>query len=184
MNVLHYMSAKFGKRYVWSVTVFWLVALNVIKGFAWSDWLMDLISSDDIYGGLIMMAWLLLRTTSFAAEYSDAMEKMSEARLKQKFSIWMYIGYTCYVPVYQHGPPLIYERYATMCENDDVTPTFEDMADRFVDLFKALLRIGLIYLFTELVSHYIYTNVIMYNPEVRGPSQDLVVVLWKKNASF
>lgn len=164
MNLLHYASARFGKRYVWLVTVFWLIVLNLIKRYAWSEWVQGLTSPDKIYSGLIMVAWLLLRTTSFAAEYCDAKETMCETNLQKKFSLWKYLGYTFYIPVYQHGPPLIYERYE-MCEIN-VKTDLEETADRFADLFHALLRIGAIYLFTELISHFIYINVVIYNPEV------------------
>lgn len=156
----------FGKRYIWLVTVAWLAFINVVKQFIWSDFLLERFSTHAIYEALVIWSWLLLRTTSFALEYNKAKEESwKKSAINDTFSIWKYLGYAFYLPVYQHGPPLIYQRYATMFTQTQRARKDESI-ERFKHLILALLWIGGIYLLIEFFSHFIYVNVISYNPHV------------------
>lgn len=167
MNITYYASVVCGKRGVWYTTVFWLIILNMVKRNAWSNWLIAVVPPAQIYIGLIVLAWLLLRATSFALEYSEAQRQMLSPReMADKFSIWRYLGYTFYLPVYQHGPPLVYYRYATMFKRVPSSERLGDFVERLKNLAIALIWLAGIYFVTELASHYIYVNVITYNPYV------------------
>lgn len=119
-----------------------------------------------IFEALVTWSWLLLRTTSFALEYNKAKEdSLKKSEMNDIFSVWKYLGYAFYLPVYQHGPPLIYQRYATMFTQTQRARKTESV-ERLKQLILALLWIAGIYLLIEFFSHFIYVNVISYNPHV------------------
>lgn len=130
----------------------------------------------EIYDAMIALSWLLLRLTSFSVDYCNAKStidtcttdaKKSERirQFNQYFSTINFLGYSFYLPVYLHGPPLIYERYASMFKRNELHRVEESFL-RLKNLLIALIRIGLIYLVNEFLMHFIYVNVLIYNTDV------------------
>lgn len=157
---------RFGKRCIWLITILWLLFINIIRQYAYSDLVLDYLTIDEVYEALNVWSWLLLRTTSFAMEYNTAKTKLwNQLDLSEEFSPWKYLGYTFYLPVLQHGPPLIYQRYATMFRIQPKDRLADSLA-RFKNLLLAFVWIGCVFLIIELFSHFIYFNVISYNPDV------------------
>lgn len=166
INLMHYVCMRFGKRCIWLITFLWLLFINIIRQYAYSDLVLDYLTIDEVYEALNVWSWLLLRTTSFAMEYNTAKTKLwNQLDLSEEFSPWKYLGYTFYLPVLQHGPPLIYQRYATMFRIEP-KDRLADSVERFKKLLLAFAWIGCIYLMIELFSHFIYLNIISYNPDV------------------
>ncbi|XP_031631448.1 protein-cysteine N-palmitoyltransferase Rasp-like [Contarinia nasturtii] len=155
----YYVTMLVGKRYVWMLTMIWLVILNNLKHGAWKEGLRLFLSEREIYNVDISIAWLVLRVTSFSIDYCNAPEQIHDS-----FSTINYLAYAFYLPMYVHGPPLIYERYAKMIPKNRFRPIKELMC-RLSELFLSLLRIGFIYCLNEICMHYIYATVIIYNPD-------------------
>lgn len=177
INLMHYFCMGFGKRCIWLITIEWLLLINIIRQYAYSDLLMEYLTTDEIFEVLMVWSWLLLRTTSFAMEYNTAKTKLwNQLDLNEAFSPWKYLGYAFYLPVLQHGPPLIYQRYATMFRIEP-KDRLADSLTRFKNLLVAFAWIGCISLIVGLMSHFIYLNVISFNPDVSAIN---FLILWGK----
>lgn len=167
MNITYYDSVVCGKLGVWCTTASWRIIFSVIVHGTWADWLIVELSSTRLYSGLIVLAGLLLRTKSFALDYCEAQQqKRNQREMTDNFSIWRYLGYTFYLPVFRHGPPLVYCRYVTMWEKVHTPSRFTECAERLKRLIVALIWLGGIHQITVLFAHYIHAHVIVYSPFV------------------
>lgn len=164
MVASYYLIMFTKKRYVWSLTVLWLVILNMAKQSVWEVWLSKQLTAAEIYDGMITLSWLMLRLTSFTVDYCNAKAK-SDEQIKDRFTTEKFLAYTFYLPVFLHGPPLIYERYATMFAKNQFQRV-EESFYRLKELLITLIRIAAVYVLNELCMHFIYTNVVIYNPDV------------------
>lgn len=157
------------KRYVWMLTIVWLAILNMLKQRESEKWLASVLNETEIYDGMIALSWLLLRVTSFAIDYCNTknrcIEKMPPDQMLDHFSTLHYLSYSFYLPIYLHGPPIIYERYAKMYANNRLYP-IEESVDRFKELMISLIRICCVYVLNEICMHFIYANVIIQNSDV------------------
>lgn len=157
------------KRYVWMLTIVWLAILNMLKQKESEQWLASVLNETEIYDGMIALSWLLLRVTSFAIDYCNTknrrIEKMPPDQMLDHFSTLHYLSYSFYLPIYLHGPPIIYERYAKMYANNRLYP-IEESVDRFKELMISLIRICCVYVLNEICMHFIYANVIIQNSDV------------------
>lgn len=169
------------KRYVWLVTIVWLFILNMLKRSIWEEWISTMLSNEEIYDAMIILSWLLLRLTSFSIEYCNEKVKSIERakKIRDNFSTIHLLAYSFYLPVFLHGPPLIYKRYETMFhvqtktnknQQDQEEIEVEESWQRIKQLLITLFRIGIIYLVNEFCMHYIYSNVVIYNPDVSRTS--------------
>lgn len=159
------------KGHIWMLTIVWLGVLNMLKQSVLEEWLSSTLSEKEICDAMIALSWLLLRVTSFALDYCNAQKeqpnKYSECNGTSYFSTLNYLSYSFYLPVYLHGPPLIYERYGKMYAKNQLHRV-EESIDRFRELIITLARIGCVYLLNEFCMHFIYANVVIYNPDVRA----------------
>lgn len=158
------------KPYVWMLTVIWLAILNMLKQSVWEEKLSLELNEQEICEAMIALSWLLLRVTSFAIDYCNARDNCQPMRNSEQirddcFSTLHYLSYSFYLPVFLHGPPLIYERYARMFPKNQLLRIEESLC-RLKELFLSLIRIGCIYLLNEFCMHFIYANVVIYNPDV------------------
>lgn len=170
MVISYYIAMLLTKRCVWSLTVVWLAILNMLKQSVWEEYLSTELTEKEIYDAMICLSWLLLRVTSFAIDYCNFKAQNIEKTLKLEHEVYStlnYLSYSFYLPVCLHGPPLIYERYAKMYARNQLYRV-EESWNRFKTLVICLIRIGCIYLMNELCMHFIYANVIIYNPDVRA----------------
>lgn len=171
MVISYYLVMMMRKRYIWMLTVFWLGVLNMLKQSMLEEWLSSMLNEKEVCDAMIALSWLLLRVTSFALDYCNAQNKElkelhSECNGSDYFSTLNYLSYSFYMPVYLHGPPLIYERYGKMFAKNRLHRV-EESLDRFRELILSLARIGCVYMLNEFCMHFIYANVVIYNPDVR-----------------
>lgn len=170
MVISYYLVMTMKKRYIWILTVFWLGILNMLKQSMLEEWLSSMLNEKEVCDAMIALSWLLLRVTSFALDYCNAQNKElkvhTECSGTDYFSTLKYLSYSFYMPVYLHGPPLIYERYGKMFAKNRLQRV-EESLDRFRELMITLARIGCVYMLNEFCMHFIYANVIIYHPDVR-----------------
>lgn len=165
----YYATMLMHKRFIWILTVFWLAILNVLKQSVREERPSSWLNEKEICDAMIALSWLLLRVTSFALDYCNAREGKSHKTHEQAsdyFSTLHYLSYSFYLPVYLHGPPIIYERYARMFPTNQLHRVEESLY-RLKDLLIRLVNIGCVYFLNEFCMHFIYANVIIYNPDVR-----------------
>lgn len=165
MVASYYIAMCMRKRYVWMLTVVWLAILNMLKQSIGDGLPSHELSEKEICDAMIALSWLLLRVSSFAIDYCNAKDKRAE-NTREYFSTLHYVSYSFYLPVFLHGPPLIYERFAKMYARNQLHPV-EESFDRLKVFAISLIRIACIYVLNELCMHFIYANVIIYNPDVR-----------------
>lgn len=169
MVITYFIVMQMRKRYIWMLTIVWLGVLNMLKQSILEEWLSSMLSEKEVSDAMIALSWLLLRVTSFALDYCNARNeepnKYSDG--SDYFSTLNYLSYSFYLPVYLHGPPLIYERYGRMYAKNRLHRV-EESLDRFRELIISLVRIGCVYVLNEFCMHFIYANVIIYNPDVRA----------------
>lgn len=151
------------KGHIWLLTIVWLGVLNMLKQSILEEWLSSMLSEKEVCDAMIALSWLMLRVTSFSLDYCNARNEPSK---RYHFSTLNYLSYSFYMPVYLHGPPLIYERYGKMFAKNRLHRV-EESLDRFRELIVTLTRIGCVYILNEICMHFIYANVIIYNPDVR-----------------
>lgn len=167
----YYIVMMMRKRYIWMLTIVWLGVLNMLKQSVLEEWLSSMLNEKEVCDAMIALSWLLLRVTSFALDYCNAQNKESnqdsECNASDYFSTLKYLAYSFYMPVYLHGPPLIYERYGKMYAKNRLHRV-EESLERFVELIITLVRLGCVYILNEFCMHFIYANVIIYNPDVRS----------------
>lgn len=161
----YYVAMAKRKRYVWLLTIIWLAILNLLKQSVWQKRLSTMLTETEIWDAMYALAWLLLRVTSFAIDYCNARLVDKPEQIRIKFSILHYLSYSFYLPVYLHGPPLIYERYAKMIPRNQLYRVEESLY-RLKELLISLVRIGCVYLLNEICMHFIYANVVINNPNV------------------
>lgn len=174
----YYMAMLIQKRYVWLLTVFWLAILNMLKQSVWEERLSSMLTEKEVCDAMIALSWLLLRVTSFALDYCNDQLKCSEKhsdRVPNYFSSMHYLSYSFYLPVYLHGPPIIYERYAKMIPKNQLQRVEESM-ERLKELTISLVRVGCVYCLNEFCMHFIYANIVIYNPDVSMPSSKSLMV--------
>lgn len=165
MAFSYYLVMALRKRYVWILTVVWLAVLNMLKQSVWEERLSAILNEKELCDAMIALSWLLLRVTSFAIDYCNARTTKDCEQIEIKFSTLHYLSYSFYLPVYLHGPPLIYERYATMIPRNRLHRVEESLY-RLKELMISLLRVGCVYVLNEICMHFIYANVVIYNPDV------------------
>lgn len=165
MIVSYYLAMALQKRYVWMLTVIWLAILNMLKQSVWEERLSTMLTEKELCDAMIALSWLLLRVTSFAIDYCNARPTDDLELVRIKFSTLHYLSYSFYLPVYLHGPPLIYERYAKMIPQNRLHRV-EESWYRLKELMISLFRIGCVYVLNEICMHFIYANVVIYNPDV------------------
>lgn len=164
----YFVAMLLQKRYVWALTVIWLAVLNMLKQSMWEDWLSSVLNEKEVCDAMIALSWLLLRVTSFALDFCNARMNAIGKRPEQGsdyFSTLHYLSYSFYLPVYLHGPPLIYERYGKMFPKNQLH-RLEEAWHRLKEFAITLLRIACIYCLNEFCMHFIYANVIIYNADV------------------
>lgn len=173
MTISYYVAMMMRKGYIWILTIVWLGVLNMLKQSVLEDWLSSMLTEKEVCDAMIALSWLLLRVTSFSLDYCNARIELSktssECNGSHYFSTLNYLAYSFYMPVYLHGPPLIYERYGKMYAKNRLHRV-EESLHRFKELIITLARIGCVYVLNELCMHFIYANVIIYNPDVRMKS--------------
>lgn len=169
MVISYYIAMMMRKRYIWMLTLVWLAVLNMLKQSMLEDWLTLMLTEKEICDAMIALSWLMLRVTSFSLDYCNARHELSSGKCSdyglQDFSTLNYLSYSFYMPVYLHGPPLIYERYRKMYSKNQLYRV-EESLQRFRELVITLARIGCVYILNEFCMHFIYANVIIYNPDV------------------
>lgn len=170
MVISYYLVMMMRKSHIWMLAIFWLGVLNMLKQSMLEEWLSSMLSEKEVCDAMIALSWLLLRVTSFALDYSNSQTKVLKEHTacngSDYFSTLKYLAYSFYMPVYLHGPPLIYERYGKMFAKNRLHRV-EESLDRFKELIITLARIGCVYMLNELCMHFIYANVVIYNPDVR-----------------
>lgn len=168
--VISYYITMLGPKYgVWTLTVIWLGILNMLKQRTFDEWLSSMTLTDkEVCDAMIALSWLMLRVTSFALDYCNARKNWTEKQTEQEadyFSTLHYLSYSFYLPVFLHGPPLIYERYGKMYDKMQLYRVQESW-DRIKELLVTLLRIIAVYFLNELCMHFIYANAIIHDPDV------------------
>lgn len=166
----YFVAMLLQKRYVWALTVIWLAILNMLKQSLWEEWQSSVQSAHEreLCDAMVALSWLLLRVTSFALDFCNARNISQEKRPEQGsdyFSTLHYLSYSFYLPVYLHGPPLNYERYGKMFPRNQLHRV-EEAWHRVEELIISLFRIACVYCLNEFCMHFIYANVIAYNPDV------------------
>lgn len=167
MIASYYVIMRMQKSYVWMLTVVWLAILNMLKQSVWEETLSSLLNEKEICDAMIALSWLLLRVTSFAIDYCNDRDKFRKSGeyLQHRYSTAQYFSYSFYLPIYLHGPPIIYERYASMYAKNRLLDLDESF-HRLKELLISMVHIGCIYLVNEFCMHFIYANVIIYNADV------------------
>lgn len=138
------------------------------KQHTWENWLLKKFTSIEIEDTRITMSWLMLRLISFSVNYCNAKKNVDMTFIKQineRFAPIKFVAYSFYLPVFLHGPPLIYDRYASMFEKNQIQPV-EESLQRLKELVIMLIRLGIVYLLNEFAMHLIYSNVVIYEPDV------------------
>lgn len=158
------------RRCIWSVTLFWLILMNFLKKPDIQVLLFSDMNPLDIYEVIVYLCWMILRLVSFSLDYCNATSNAictntDTITTKQKYSFVNFLGYILYMPTTLHGPPFIYERYASMFEKNKYQ-CVENFLNRLKELLWNLLQIGIWYFFNELAMHYFYVNNIIYDPQV------------------
>lgn len=163
----YYVAMAMRKRYVWILTVVWLAILNTLKQSDWEKLLLRKARLDEkeIYDAMMALSWLLLRVTSFSIDYCNARSVDNSEQTRIKFSTHHYLSYSFYLPIYLHGPPIIYERYAKMIPRNQLYRVEESMY-RLKELLISLVRIACVYVVNEICMHFIYANVVILHSDV------------------
>lgn len=164
MVLSYYILMFTNKRFIWLLTVIWLVLVNMAKQSDWEAWLTKSISTADIFDAMITLSWLMLRLISFTVDFCNAKTKSADYDVKDRFTAVKFLAFSFYLPVFLHGPPLIYDRYATMFDRNRIQPV-EESFSRLKELIKTLIRILAVYCLNEICMHLVYANIVIYNPD-------------------
>lgn len=153
------------KRFIWFLTVIWLTVVNMLKQGDWETWLTKSISTAECFDAMIALSWLMLRLLSFTVDYCNSNTESTEYDVKERYALAKFLAFSFYLPVFLHGPPLIYDRYATMFDRNRIQPV-EESFSRFKELIITFVRILAVYFLNEICMHMVYANIVIYNPDV------------------
>lgn len=159
------------KRYIWSITVVWLIALNVIKQDEVQEYLFIHSNEFYTYEIIVLSCWVVLRLISFSIDYANARisrmhGEITLETIEERFSNSNYFGYALYVPTILIGPPFMYARYEYMIELNKEDHRIEEFLSRLSMLIQSLLRVWFWWTINDLMLHFFYTNNFIYNSVV------------------
>lgn len=133
------------RRYIWMVAVAYLALMKYLILYS-IMWFNRAAETDFTYYYelFFVMLWMFVRVTSYVLEYNDAMEMSQNEANKNNvnpkhFTLVNYLGYVFYTPVIVHGPPLLFERYATVLDQK----RSQNIVKRFESFSTLLLRFSL-----------------------------------------
>lgn len=171
MLLSYYIVMRSTKQYIWSITVLWLILLNVIKQDEVQEYLFAYNNAFYMYEVIILSCWIILRLISFSVDYANARigvmrgEKALEV-IQERFSTWNFFAYVLYVPTILIGPPFMYERYEHMIEMNKQDQRVEEFLTRLSSTIQSLLRVWFWWIVNNLMLHFFYTNNFTYNAQV------------------
>lgn len=157
------------KRFVWLTLFSWLCFAGLVKA---DVRIRKLIPKDvthlEVYSGITIVAWQILRLTSYALDYCDALTKlMKKENFCRKFSTLNLIGFCFYLPVLRQGPSISYSSYVNMIE-ENVTKSSQnsDFLKRAKNLVKELIGAASTCFIAVLMMHFLYADAFIYAPNV------------------
>lgn len=154
------------RRYIWLLTIFWLLTMNVLKRPGVQEEFLADLQDMRLYEVIVYFCWMILRLVSFTLDFRNAIDQ-HEASVHRQYYSWVnYLGFVFYVPTMLHGPPMTYLRYIHMLPLNRFQRV-EDSLARFGVLLKTLVRLAFWSFVYELLMHYIYANNAVYNSKVR-----------------
>lgn len=171
MLLSYYIVMRSTKRYIWSITVLWLIVLNVAKQDEVQDYLFKISNEFYTYEVIILSCWVVLRLISFSIDYANARISAMHGettlyRIQERFTTCNYLAYILYVPTILIGPPFIYARYEHMIEMNRKRHRVEEFLVRLKVLIQNMLRVWFWWNINDFFLHFFYTNNIIYNVDV------------------
>lgn len=159
------------KRYIWSISIVWLILLNVIKQDEVQEYLFTFNNELYTYEVIILSSWIVLRLISFSIDYANARIRVLHGKIpletvQEQFSTINYFAYILYIPTILTGPPFVYARYLHMMEENKLNHRVEECFYRILVLFKELIRMAFWWIIYDLLLHFFYVNNFIYNSEV------------------
>lgn len=154
------------KSYVWLTTISLLILNSVLMRES-TDF-SQYFTQSEFFDVIVPFSWQLTRLTSFALTYCDEKRLSNESfKLNERFSFINYLAYGFYLPIFMHGPTMIYSGYLSMIEQNKLIDGNSDSLERSKNLLKRLLQLWAIYLLKDLMLHFLYTEAVYYDRNVR-----------------
>lgn len=167
MVVSFYFVRHTRRRYIWLLTIMWLLIMNALKQTTVQTLLLADLHDLQLYEIIVYFCWMVLRLVSFTLDFriDSTQTSASPSTTTNAYSFVNYLGYVFYVPTMLHGPPMIYQRYIHMLPLNKYQRV-EDFLARLWGLLTTLVRLVVWYFAYELAMHYIYANNVVYNSQV------------------
>lgn len=158
------------KLNVWLVLFLWLCFAGLVKTDKRDRiFIPESLTYFEIYTGMIVVGLMILRFASYALDYCDALKTSKKIMKKnsdlRKFSLINYIGFGFYLPVFSQGPPIIYANYLDMIKENESGEN-ADLVDRIDNLVREMARLALTCFIAVFMMHFLYTDVVIYEPFV------------------
>lgn len=169
-----FVAMKTARKYIIFITIFsWIGVFGLLEMFSQRHFLSVILTQSDLFCGLFMMYWLMMRLASFALQYCDELDsKKSLEKIVHKFSVVNLLGFSYYLPVLTIGLPLLFSRYAMMLQENELRNN-EDFRNRLKKLIIELIRVIMTGFIAVLMMHYIYTFPIYYDEYVSSKTSSL-----------
>lgn len=154
-TLLFYWIIRYKKKYfVLTMVAFWMLLNNFsqLEDIFYHTFEID---EQKVYMLYVALGWNTLKCVSFA------IDKIEDNDKSLFYGFLDYLGYIFYPPTLFMGPVCIFERHRQMLlnlNNDKLPSTFQ----RIKTLTFNLLRCYLIFMFTQLILHYLYINNFQY----------------------
>lgn len=154
------------RRFVWLTLFLWLCFSGYVKidKICWIFG-MQSISFFDNYMGMTAMGWQLLRFTSCALDYIEALKCENDTKVKRQFALINIIGFNFYLPVFSQGPPILFSSYLDMIKENQSAQN-DDIWERLEKLLYELSELVATSIIAVFLMHFLYTDAIMYDPNV------------------
>lgn len=145
---------------IWTATIVWLIILNVMKLEHIQKSLKLNLSDFTLFEVFVYFLWMVLRLVSYTIDACKA-----KYRSTDEYCIVNYLGFVFYMPTMLNGPPMVFERYTHMLPLNRFQRV-EDFLERLKTLICIIMRLLFWYFLFEFSMHFIYANVVVFNPQV------------------
>lgn len=154
--------------YLWIITVGYLLIMKDFRLFLQYGWV-SFSNMPSYFEFILVMTWLFVRYTSFVFDYNlETLHAKNDAKrlsqMKRKYSLINYLGYVFYFPIILHGPPMVFERYASLFERKT---KLNGLFSRLKVFGLHIIRIICWGFVAEILRHFIYTNYVTEYIDVR-----------------
>lgn len=153
------------RRYIWLLTIFWLLVMNMLKQSSVQEVLLHDLQDLELYEVIVYFCWMVLRLVSFTLDFRREYDRTSPSESRDHYSNINYLGYVFYVPTMLNGPPMTYARYIHMLPFNKYQRV-QDFLARLKELLRTLARLAVWSFIYELSMHYMYANHVVYHSQV------------------